>query len=723
VRQADENTVNRKLNVAIIGTGFIADYHVEILRNVQGVKIAAACDPDAARLNSFCDRWSIARRARSIDELLAEDRPDAAHVLVPPALHVEATRKLLDAGVHVLLEKPMALSSSDAESLAALAATRSCALAVNHNWLHQPLFVRALADIAAHKIGPVRHILSVNSLPLFQLAAGIHDHWMFEQPTNILFEQAVHPLSQICRLIGPVEAADAVCADARVLRGGKPFLATWQISLCGAAATAQMSLSFGASFPSVRLSIIGQDGVIEIDQLKDLYTLDRRTRFVEPVDRFVRGCRTAGGVARGAARGLAGYGLALFRLTGRRDVYYLGMRDSVESFYQALRSGQKGGHLSENGLQTIDAVERIIENHRKPTALPTVVPAAARRAPAPNSAVPGKVVVFGANGFIGRKVVARLAAEGIEQRLFVRSAKCIADLADSLGLEVCVGDVTNRQQVGRAVEGCESIIHLVAGAPQGWPAFEQLFVGGLRNVADAALEHRIKKLLFASSITSLYLGRAGETITEQTPPEGHLDRRCDYAKAKILCEQLLQDLFRTQGLPAVILRPGIVIGEGSPVQHLGVGDWPNEITCMRWGRSVDRELPLVLVEDVAEAFYCALRADGAIAGKAFNLVGDVRLSAQEYIDAVRAESHRDFQLNRQSVATWALLELSKWVIKAAARKPENTRLTWRELKYRTAAASFDCRGTKQFLGWVPTSDRQVFLERGIRAALRGNQAT
>jgi uncharacterized protein YbjT (DUF2867 family) len=131
-------------------------------------------------------------------------------------------------------------------------------------------------------------------------------------------------------------------------------------------------------------------------------------------------------------------------------------------------------------------------------------------------------------------------------------------------------------------------------------------------------------------------------------------------------------------------------------------------------------MPLVLVDDVANAFLCAIRADiNTIAGKKFNLIGDVRLSASEYFEILRKESRRDFRLRRQSVPTWALIESAKWVVKLMARRSENSRLTWHELAYRTAASQFQCECTKRMLQWQPTADREVFVERAIRAPLRG----
>jgi predicted dehydrogenase/nucleoside-diphosphate-sugar epimerase len=715
VHEADD----APLRVAIIGAGFIADYHMEILRETPRVEVVVACDPSAGRLKAFAARWGIPRLASSVDDLLTGARPDVAHVLVPPAHHYRVAKQLLEAGVHVLLEKPMALCSRESNELANIALDHQVCLGINHNWLHHPLFQRALCDIAQRKIGPVRHVISMNSLPLYQLSSGQHDHWMFDEPTNILFEQGVHPLSQVCRLIGDVLDVTAKRLEPRTLRGGKEFFTNWQLAIEGARASAQMSLAFGSIFPDVQLRIIGQDGAIHIDQLNDLYIIDRRSRLIDAGDRFVRGLRQARGFAVGACRGLLGYGLSLLRVVGRRDSYYLGMKGSIGDFYRCVRLGEATGAGSENGQQTIAAIEKIVDRFGDLT----VVARQTRNeqtAPRHTPSTMGRVIVFGASGFVGRKVVSRLFDSGVAQRLFVRSKKRVADLPVGPQLDVFEGDVNSAEQVHEAVAGCESIVHLVAGAPKTWIEFERLFVGGLKNVANAALDHGVKRLLFASSITSLYLGNRDELITEQTPVDKSWNKRCDYARAKVMCEQLLLDMHARFGLPAVILRPGIVLGEGAPAQHLGVGEWPSETLCVRWGRDVDGSLPFVLVDDVAEAFYRALHVDpNLVAGKAFNLVGDVRMSAKDYIEILRNESERDFRLHRQSVAFWTGLELIKWAIKAAAFKPENSRLTWRELSYRTGAARFDCSQAKSALNWTPESDRYAFVDRGIRAALRG----
>src|SRR6185503_12522895 len=136
------------------------------------------------------------------------------------------------------------------------------------------------------------------------------------------------------------------------------------------------------------------------------------------------------------------------------------------------------------------------------------------------------------------------------------------------------------------------------------------------------------------------------------------------------CEQLLSRLHDERGLPVTIFRPGVVVGAGGTPLHLGVGYWPTPTHCVAWGRQTQRPLPFVLADDVAAALVSAIDRRG-LDGQSFNLIGDVRLSADEYVAALREASGRDIQLHRQAVLKWYGVDLAKWVVKTAARKSEN----------------------------------------------------
>jgi predicted dehydrogenase/nucleoside-diphosphate-sugar epimerase len=699
-----------RVAVVLAGAGFIADTHLAALRNLGGTQVVGVCDPNEERCEALRRQWGIPHAARSLGELLRGCKPDVVHVLVPPAGHVEVARQALEAGAHVFVEKPLALRGEDSEKLLALATAAGLRLGVNHNWLFHPLYAQLQQDLAAGRLGQVQHVVSAHNLPLRQLAAGEHDHWMFREPGNILFEQAVHPLSQVCHLLGPVRQVTALCSAEQTLRTGVVFPTRWQLSLVCERGTAQVYLAFGRSFPDSRVQVLGQDGTARLDLLHNVYVLDRQTPYFEVVDRFARDLSRARQVAWCGTREMARYGLSVLRLTGRSDPFYVGMRDSIAAFYRSLPLRTEGnsaviGHAVVRGLEM--AARAAAPGHAS-------TPAVLAAVPRPRE---GEVLVLGGTGFIGRRLVAALAAAGCPFRLMARRPALVAPVAGDGSPSVCGGDFRNPDDVRRAVRGCRTVIHLVSGAPPSWAEFARLFVDGTRHVAEACLAEHVSQLIFVSSIAAYYLGNPRVTITEESPLDPAPERRAPYARAKIACERLLAELHRSRGLPVTVFRPGVVVGAGGTVEHSGVGYWPTATHCVSWGRGTYRPLPFVLADDVAAALVAALVRPG-LEGKSFNLVGDVRLSADEYIDILRAETGRDIRLHRQSLAAWMTVEGLKWAVKAAARKPENAFPSWHDLSSRSLASAFDNRLAKEMLGWRPVADREEFIERGIRAALR-----
>lgn len=104
--------------VAIVGTGGIAAVHASNLaRTDNRAELVAACDVDEARLQAFAEEHAIAGRYRSLTELLSEAKPDIVHLCTPPMMHIDQAIECLEAGVHVLSEKPPALSLADFDRL------------------------------------------------------------------------------------------------------------------------------------------------------------------------------------------------------------------------------------------------------------------------------------------------------------------------------------------------------------------------------------------------------------------------------------------------------------------------------------------------------------------------------------------------------------------------------------------------------------------------------
>jgi len=235
-------------------------------------------------------------------------------------------------------------------------------------------------------------------------------------------------------------------------------------------------------------------------------------------------------------------------------------------------------------------------------------------------------------------------------------------------------------------------------------------VGGAETVAGVCLARGVRRLIHIGSIAALYLGPQSQPVTGATPPDPQAEHRADYARAKAMTDLRLLTMHAADGLPVCILRPGLVVGEGGLPFHSGLGFFNNEQHCIGWNAGRN-PLPFVLVEDVAEAIVLACRAE-RVEGRCYNLVGDVRLSAREYIAELGLALQRPLRFHPQLVDMLWLQEYGKYLIKRATGRagPPPSR---RDFLSRGLVATFDCGDAKRELGWSPAADPVKFRERAI----------
>lgn len=115
------------LRWAVIGPGAIAQRFAQALAGIPGQRLAAVVGRDAARAGAFAARWSAAAtpaRVHASVGSLGNGEVDAVYVATPHPAHGAAVRTALDAGLHVLCEKPLVISPDEAAELCALARTR-----------------------------------------------------------------------------------------------------------------------------------------------------------------------------------------------------------------------------------------------------------------------------------------------------------------------------------------------------------------------------------------------------------------------------------------------------------------------------------------------------------------------------------------------------------------------------------------------------------------------
>ena len=149
----------KRLNVGVIGTGFIGPAHIEALRRTGLADVVALADINADVAKAKAEELSVPQSYGDYKALLAEPDIDIVHICTPNNLHFSMSKEAMEAGKHVVCEKPLAMDSAEAEELIRVAKATGVVNAIHFNIRFYPVIHHVKAMIESGELG---EILAVN---------------------------------------------------------------------------------------------------------------------------------------------------------------------------------------------------------------------------------------------------------------------------------------------------------------------------------------------------------------------------------------------------------------------------------------------------------------------------------------------------------------------------------------------------------------------------------
>ena len=142
---------------AVVGTGFIGPVHIEGLMRA-GVQVRGVLGSSLEKSNSCATTFGLAKAYRDLDELLDDAEVDVVHLTSPNRFHFEQALRCLDAGKHVLCEKPLAMNSAESGELVRRSSLANVRTGVNYNVRFYPICIEAAQRVGRGDIGEVFHV-------------------------------------------------------------------------------------------------------------------------------------------------------------------------------------------------------------------------------------------------------------------------------------------------------------------------------------------------------------------------------------------------------------------------------------------------------------------------------------------------------------------------------------------------------------------------------------
>jgi len=343
------------MKIGLIGCGNIAAYHLNAILRHKGVESLSVTDIDRQKAEDIARRFRISNVYNDSAAMLRKEKPHAVHILTPPASHAGLAIQAMDSGCHVLVEKPMAMTIDEADSVIAAAKKNGVKLCVDHTYLFDPFITKAWQLVQTGKVGRVIHVETYYSFDLVRFrgldtAFQSQEHWCFSLPGGLLLDSLPHPLSVLLHFVKDPVNLWAVKKSNGILPEGLPD--ELRILVESEDATGSVSVSLGTRPDCFAVNIYGSEMSLHLN-LSNMTLVRRKNRHLPKklfrvVDTVDQAAQLLYGASSNTLKVLLG------RIQPPGDIGPV-----IKKFYESLENGSEPPVTGEAGKMVVKFMSEI----------------------------------------------------------------------------------------------------------------------------------------------------------------------------------------------------------------------------------------------------------------------------------------------------------------------------------------------------------------------------
>ncbi|GKV57406.1 oxidoreductase [Sporosarcina sp. NCCP-2222] len=259
------------MNFAIIGCGFIANKHAQAIQNVKNAKLVAVCDRVPKLMEPYTTQYG-ATPYTTIEEMLKDDTINIVNICTPSGSHADLAELVAAHGKHIIVEKPIAMTLTEADRIIDAANNYNVELAVVHPNRFRPAAMKLKEIIEENRLGKLSHALcTVN----WNRGQEYYDQapWRGTKAHDggVLMNQAIHNLDLLLWYLGkPKKVFGMGATRLRNIEAEDVFTGIIQFS-SGVLATIQASTTVYPKNYEESITIFGEKGTVKIGGANALY--------------------------------------------------------------------------------------------------------------------------------------------------------------------------------------------------------------------------------------------------------------------------------------------------------------------------------------------------------------------------------------------------------------------------------------------------------------------
>jgi predicted dehydrogenase len=357
--------------VGLLGAGYIVEFHAKALRALRETHMVAVCDRSLGRARACAENYGIPAVYESVGAMLRSEQLDAVHVLLPPEVHAHAALEVLEGGVAVLLEKPMAVSSEECGQILALARERKVRLGVGHNFLFARVYDSLREDLSAGVFGPLDHVTITWNKELGQIGSGPFDLWMLRDPKNVMLEIGPHPMGCLLDLLGKPSDLRVTASNQVDLPNDAHCYRRWQIHAYVGKTAVDVNISLVRGYSEHQIHVRGALASATADFERDTYVIHHHRPAEVDFDRYTTLHGEAWSLVTQASRTLGNYAFSKVRRSVPGNPYAESILRAIGAFYSDFDHPVDRRLSGEFGSEVVDLCAHIGRLGVASTSMPT----------------------------------------------------------------------------------------------------------------------------------------------------------------------------------------------------------------------------------------------------------------------------------------------------------------------------------------------------------------
>jgi UDP-N-acetylglucosamine 3-dehydrogenase len=330
--------VNETLRAAIIGVGAMGQHHVRVYRDLSNVELVGVADGSDAIRTAVEQRYNVRGYADFV-EMLEQARPQLVSVAVPTAFHLDVAREVIQRGIHVLIEKPIAETAEDGQTLIDLARQHNVVLAVGHIERHNPA-VRALKTLLDRgEVGPI-----------FEMRAervGPFPHRI--RDVGVVLDLATHDIDVITHLASS-QLLRVYAETQQKIHSTREDMLSGMMRFANGV-TGILHVNWLTPAKNRRLTVTGARGLYEVDYITQDLT------FYENGDFYENGQTLKNFEDLQLFRGVSEGRMIRDKIEKREP-----LRIEIEDYVQAVREGRRPRVTGEESLQVLKIAHSLVDS-------------------------------------------------------------------------------------------------------------------------------------------------------------------------------------------------------------------------------------------------------------------------------------------------------------------------------------------------------------------------